>query len=163
MTTALWRWTQAFKKGLRRWSNSETGVSAVEFAFFAPALCLSLVAMADIGAAVTERMAVNHILRSGAQQAMSDIGVNNVLATIKIAGEAQNFHICSGPTDLQGKLCPEVSLRCYCPNQTDTNCTLPNACPANLRKTYKIVLRKDRDNMLLPNLKFVASIEVHVR
>jgi pilus assembly protein CpaE len=55
------------RKKVRDLKRSEAGVSAIEFALVAPVLALGLVAMADIGLALYERMTIDHVLRAGAQ------------------------------------------------------------------------------------------------
>jgi pilus assembly protein CpaE len=47
------------------------GVSALEFAIFAPMLCLGLLAMVDIGMSVALRMELDRNVRSGAQAAIT--------------------------------------------------------------------------------------------
>lgn len=58
----------------KAFKESESGVSAIEFALLAPMMALGLVAMSDVGLALHERMSIDHILRAGAQAAMTDPG-----------------------------------------------------------------------------------------
>jgi pilus assembly protein CpaE len=48
-----------------------SGASALEFAIFAPILCLGLLAMIDIGMSVALRMELDRNVRSGAQAAFT--------------------------------------------------------------------------------------------
>jgi pilus assembly protein CpaE len=52
-------------------ANCEKGVSALEFAIFAPMLCLGLLAMIDVGMSVALRMELDRNVRSGAQAAIT--------------------------------------------------------------------------------------------
>jgi pilus assembly protein CpaE len=141
----------------------EDGAVAIEFGLLGAVLLLSLVAMADLGLALSERMALEHTLRSGAQQAMADLGETNVLATINVAAEEQSFTICSGASPANGSFCPEVEVSCFCPNGSATSCTNPVACPVTFQKTYTISATKKRDNMIFPDFNFNVSLKVQSR
>ena len=67
-----------FRTWMGKWRRSEAGVSAVEFALFAPILFFALVAAVDVGLAEYERMTIDHVLRAGAQSAMVDQGQDQV-------------------------------------------------------------------------------------
>ncbi len=64
----------SLKQRLQQLKKSEAGVSAIEFALIAPIMAFGLVATADVALAVHERMTIDHVLRAGAQAAMTDPG-----------------------------------------------------------------------------------------
>lgn len=69
----------AFLRKFRTSPRCERGVSAVEFALFAPILFFALLAMTDLGFALYERMTIDHVLRDGVQKAhMHDPGRKEV-------------------------------------------------------------------------------------
>lgn len=59
-------WTERLRRDCQ-------GVSAVEFALFAPILVGSFIAMVDLGLATGERMAIDRGIRAGASAAMAEI------------------------------------------------------------------------------------------
>lgn len=74
--------TGASLKLLVAWWRSNDGISAVEFALVAPILFFSLLATADLGLALHQRMGIDHVLRAGAQSAMTDPGRHSVAELI---------------------------------------------------------------------------------
>jgi pilus assembly protein CpaE len=79
------------------------GVSALEFALFAPILCLGLLAMIDVGMSVALRMDLDRSVRSGAQAAITlDNPAPEIAAIIRIsAGEPEDLHV-------------DVDQTCFC-------------------------------------------------
>src|ERR1700680_520925 len=82
---------------LGKWRRSEAGVSAVEFALFAPILFFALVAAADVGLAEYERMTIDHVLRTGAQSVMMDQRRDQVLAVVQNTA-SKNFTLANQTT-----------------------------------------------------------------
>jgi pilus assembly protein CpaE len=141
----------------------ERGVAAVEFALFAPMLFLSLVTAADLGLALYDRMALDHVLRAGALPAMADMGESSVLTTIKASANKQ-FAVCSSSSAPAGQFCPTVTVTCRCPDGSAPACTTPVAtCPSTYEKLYILSATKSRNNMLLPAFNFSSSLQVQVR
>lgn len=99
--------------------TSEAGVSAVEFALIAPVLALGLVATADLGLALYERMTIDHVLRAGAQAAMTDPGAAQVDKVLQST-------LAERPTPANVTLKP-VKRYCVCPEDADVT---PDAAPA---------------------------------
>nr|WP_244426630.1 AAA family ATPase [Sinorhizobium sojae] len=114
-----WRGTSsALRKKVGELRKSETGVSAVEFALIAPVLAFGLIAAADVGLALHERMTIDHVLRAGAQVAMADPGavqVQNVLQST----------LAKSATPADVTLTP-VARYCACPENADV---MPEAAP----------------------------------
>lgn len=147
-------------------SRSEAGVSAVEFALFAPVLFFALLAMVDIGLAVSERMTIDHVLRAGAQSAIVDQSKESVLAVMQSTAR-KNFSL-AGEADPRAGAEPlslSVSRYCACPDQPETAVACSTTCPGPA-STY-IFLRmsgqKTYDAMILPSFPLERSMEVQLR
>lgn len=146
--------------------KSEAGVSAVEFALIAPVLALSLVAMADVGLAITERMTIDHVLRAGAQAAMADPGpiqVDKVLQST-LAQSARPANVTLAP----------VKRYCACPENADVTPAAapecgktPCASSAPQLVYYRLEAAKSYQPMSLPEalppFQLSSSMQVQVR
>jgi hypothetical protein len=150
----------------RRRRLGEDGVSAVEFALFAPILFLSLLAMVDLGVAFYERMTIDHVLRAGAQVAMEDPGKDRVLDVLKSTA-AKNFPLADG-AEPDGTKVPIFTVEypiCACPDNNDvavacsTTCTGPTATSIY----YRLVGEKNYDGMIIPQIGLAPTIRVQVR
>ncbi len=152
------------KRRLRSIWRQQDGVAAVEFGLFAPILFFSLVATADLGLALSERMTMDHVLRSGAQPAMADLGSDHVLTVLSTAA-SKHFSVCSaGSKPPSSSFCPSVVVNCTCPAGGPINCSSPTACLATFKKFYTISATKIRDNLFLPyDFTFNPSFRVQVR
>ena len=100
---------------MRRLLSCTRGASAVEFAVFAPMLCIGLLAMVDAGRAVAARMELDRNVRAGAQAAMS---LNNDAAAIR----AIVLAAAGAPSGLTAA----VTKSCQCAAQA-VACTAPCA------------------------------------
>src|SRR5687767_14496661 len=80
---------------IRSWLRREDGASAVEFALCAPFCTCAGIILADTGLAVHERMSLDHVLRAGAQTAMSDPGEEKV-ETVLESTASKHFAVTSG-------------------------------------------------------------------
>src|SRR5918997_6063445 len=77
---------------LGRLGRDERGAAVVELALIAPVLALMLLLAVDVGLAVNEKMAVDHVMRVGAETAMADPGESKVQDVLEqTAGE--NFSV----------------------------------------------------------------------
>lgn len=74
------------------WWRGNDGVSALEFGLFAPILFFGLLATADLGLALYQRMTIDHVLRAGAQAAMDDPGQADVLRVLESTA-SKNFAV----------------------------------------------------------------------
>lgn len=146
--------------------KSETGVSAVEFALIAPIFAIGLVATADIALALHQRMAMDHVLRAGAQTAMSDPGKEQVLKVLQstLDGSADARKVVLGP----------VERYCACPEEADVAPAAAPACGttacANMAPQYvyyHLQAHEDYQPMslpaILPALRLSSSMQVQVR
>ncbi|MFC3162904.1 AAA family ATPase [Ciceribacter thiooxidans] len=144
---------------------SESGVSAVEFALIAPVFAIGLVATADIGLALHQRMAMDHVLRAGAQAAMSDAGEAKVLAVMEstLAGSGEASNVVLDP----------VHRYCACPEsagvapETAPACGTPCSGMASQYVYYRMRAHKDYQPMSLPEalpaFRLSSSMQVQVQ
>jgi len=146
-------------------AKSESGVSAVEFALIAPVLAFSLVVMADIGLALNERMTIDHMLRAGAQAAMSDPGEAQVQKVLQSMVSQPG-----APADVTFDL---VKRYCACPENADVPPATAPACSTTCSGSaapfifYRLQASKLYDAMSLPEIladfRLSSSVQVQVR
>jgi pilus assembly protein CpaE len=139
-----------------RWRRSEDGVSAVEFALFAPTLFFALVASVDVGLSEYQRMTIDHVLRAGAQIAMADPGQAQVLGVVQNTA-SKNF--------AANALTVDVQRFCACPADTsatvDCSTTCTGAVPPFIY--YRMSGTTIYPGMILPAMTLPSSIQVQVR
>jgi pilus assembly protein CpaE len=142
----------------RRRRLGEDGVSAVEFALITPILFLPLLAMVDVGFAIHERMTIDHVLRAGAQEAMLDPGVAQVLKVLNTTS-AKNFPAGANAPVFQ------VVRDCACPQAKDTVVACSTTCtgPTPTYVYYRLSGAKTYEGMLIPHYGLGARIRVQVR
>lgn len=156
----------SMKKQLVSLKNSESGVSAVEFALIAPVFAIGLVATADVALALHQRMDIDHVLRAGAQAAMSDPGEEQVLKVLQST--------LGGSADANGVVLESVERYCACPEQADVAPAAAPACGttacANMASQYvyyHLQAHKDYQPMSLPEIlpafRLSSSMQVQVR
>ncbi len=156
----------ALRRKASELKKSETGVSAVEFALFAPVLALGLVAMADVALALHERMTIDHVLRAGAQAAMADPGATQVDKVLQstLSQSAVPANVTLAP----------VKRYCACPENADVKpeaapqCeTTPCANAAQQLVFYRLEAAKNYQPMSLPEVlspfQLNSSMQVQVR
>jgi pilus assembly protein CpaE len=144
----------------RRRRLGEDGVSAVEFALFAPILFIALLAMVDVGFAIYERMTLDHVLRAGAQEAMNDPGKARVLAVLN-ATAAQSFLPADVPIFKVNDL---YNPRCECPENKGVNVNCTKTCSGSTETYifYNLEGEKTYDGIFMP-IDLAAAVEVQVR
>jgi pilus assembly protein CpaE len=154
------------KQKVKDLGNSNAGVSAVEFALVAPVLALALVAMADVGLALYERMTIDHVLRAGAQAAMSDPGEKPVLNVLQ-----STLSQSPTPSNLTFDM---VKRYCACPEDADVEPASAPACgtvtcanSAPQYVYYRMAASKTYEAMslpeVLPDFQLSSSVQVQVR
>jgi pilus assembly protein CpaE len=147
----------------------EDGVSAIEFALFAPILFVGFLMMADLAFAAYQRMTIDHILRFGAQRAMADPSTDpaapEVLRILQLTA-AENFSVESS-TPIAGK--PPLTLSaeryCACPEDTSVKVTCSTIC-ASTKPTlayYSLSATRVYSGMIIPQMTFRPEIQVQVR
>ncbi|HEY9056456.1 MAG TPA: TadE family protein [Aurantimonas sp.] len=139
------------------------GVSAVEFALFAPILFFALIATADLGLALNERMAIDHVLRAGAQTAMADPGEQRVI-DVMTATATPNFPRSADPA-VALDLVVSVSRYYACPEAPDVAVPASTSCAgsAPTYSFYQIGGKKTYSGWIIPDLNFGPQIQVQIR
>lgn len=137
---------------LRAWWRGDDGVSAVEFALIAPILFFGLVATADLGLALTQRMTIDNALRGGAQRAMLDPGVAAV-RDVLASTAAKNFIVssaCGAATGDELDVCVERYFAC--PEAPDLAVSSSTFCAGSLAPDiyYRLSAAKTYDGLFLP-------------
>ncbi|HLP68307.1 MAG TPA: AAA family ATPase [Rhizobium sp.] len=150
---------------LKKLKASESGVSAVEFALIAPVFAIGLVATADVALALHQRMAMDHVLRAGAQAAMSDSGEAKVQAVMEstLAGSDEASTVVLDP----------VHRYCACPENASVApeaapaCGAPCSGMASQYVYYRMQAHKDYQPMSLPEalpaFRLSSSMQVQVQ
>jgi pilus assembly protein CpaE len=138
-------------KLLRALARCTRGASALEFAFFAPVLCLALLMMVDAGMAVGARMELDRNVRAGAQAAMS---LNNTPAGIDAIVRAS----AGAPADLA----VQVARLCLCRSMAAA-CNIP--CPSGEAPAIVFTIGATRpvSGILLGERLLASSTRVQVR
>jgi pilus assembly protein CpaE len=148
------------KRSLSRLSGDERGVSAVEFALIMPVLLFALLATIDVGFAVSERMAIDHVLRAGAQRAMADPGRQPIVAVLE--STAANS---SGQTIADGALALDAARYCACPGNITAAVSCTHVCTGSVPPFayYQISASKQYAGIILPKIPLDRTIRVQVR
>lgn len=153
----------------QRFLASQDGASAVEFALFAPVLCLALLTTVDLGTALSQRMSLGHVLRSGAQVAMEDPGVPKVENVLESTAQ-RNFQTASDdPSALTFVIGDTIELSaersCACPEEPDTAVICSTTCEGTTPTFiyYDLDASKNFSGILLKNLPLGTSTQVQVR
>ncbi|MDK1385675.1 AAA family ATPase [Sinorhizobium sp. 8-89] len=158
--------SSALRKKVGEFKASETGASAVEFALIAPVLALALVAMADLGFAIYERMTLDHALRAGAQAAMADPGATQVYKVMQST--------LAKSANLANTTVAAVTRYCACPENADVKPETAPECgktPCANSAPELIFYRLDAATLyrpmsapeVLPDFDLNSSIQVEVR
>jgi pilus assembly protein CpaE len=164
------RCSQHLKTAGKRLLREQKGVSALEFALFAPLLLLGSLSVADLAFLAYQRMAIDQVLRAGAQQAMLDKSkspaAQDVIKVLNVMA-AENFAVGS-TASVNGKppLILEASRYCVCPDAVEgphEDCS--KICPSTKATLafYSITAQSRSSSMLLPNVTFKPQIRVQVR
>ncbi len=137
------------------------------FAILAPVLCFLLLGAVDLGSAVSQRISMGHLMRSGAQIAMEDPGEADVRSVL-MSTAAKNFTVASGagntisvgdPIDLS------VSRVCACPENPDVAASCSKVCtgPVPTLIFYKMSAAKKFSGVLMHGFPLRAQAQVQVR
>ncbi|MBQ2262942.1 MAG: pilus assembly protein [Loktanella sp.] len=145
--------------------HDEAGVSAVEFALFAPMLVFSLLAMVDLGFAISERMTIGHILRAGAQEAIKHTGTEAVDGVLRKT--ATGVMPVAGP-DANGdetSLALRVRMICSCAAAPAVEVACATTCPGDqpTQIFYALSGSKTYSGLILPQFSQTKSLQVQVR
>jgi pilus assembly protein CpaE len=148
----------------------QAGVSALEFALFAPVILIGSLSVADLAFLAQQRMSLDQVLRAGAQQAMLDKSASpeapDVMKVLNVLA-AGNFAV--GSTNAVNGKPPVVfgaSRYCVCPGSvTGPQVSCSTVCPSSKAPLafYTVSAQSKSSNMILPNISFKPQITVQVR
>jgi pilus assembly protein CpaE len=141
------------------------GVSAVEFALIAPVLFTGLLLTVDIGLAVTERMALDHVLRGAAQSAMVDQGADKVRKTLEQIA-ARNFAVAGQMEAVADDAVTVSAVRfCACAENLSARVACSTTCAGSAPTLayYRMEAKKTHDGMVMPRIDFNVALQVQVR
>ena len=94
-------------RAFTRWLRDARGVAALEFAFAAPLLALTLVGMTELGLAVRTRLAAEEAAAAGAQAALKGFDAAKITAAVRSANP--NRTVAASPAPTQFYACPAVA------------------------------------------------------
>lgn len=147
-------------QGAVRFQRDQNGLAAVEFALVGPMVVFGLLAMADIGLAVRDRMALDHIVRVGAQSAAQDPGNASVLGVL---------HAASAGSLTRGSSIAALSVgvvqECACPDEPEKMVACGTTCSGQQPTFVFYVLRADTvaNGLLLPGMAITSRARVQIR
>ncbi|MBP1886650.1 AAA family ATPase [Sinorhizobium mexicanum] len=158
--------SSALRKKVGELKASEAGASAVEFALIAPVLAVALVAMADLGFAIYERMTLDYALRAGAQAAMADPGATQVYKVVQST--------LAKSANLANATAAAVKRYCACPENADVKPEAAAECgktPCANSVPQLVFYRLDAATLyrpmsvpeVLPDFELNSSMQVEVR
>lgn len=150
--------------GIAGWWRCGRGVSAVEFALLAPILTFMLLAGVDMGLAVSERMAIDHALRAGAQEAMNDPGEPRVLELMEKTAES-NFTLDDGSGTESTPLALSVTRFCACPDNVGLAVTCSTICSGSKPTFiyYRMAGEMSYSGWIMPVFGFAPAVQVQIR
>jgi Flp pilus assembly protein TadG len=166
MLVMAWRFQVCL---MRKLARDERGAAVVELALIAPVLALMLLLAVDVGLAVNEKMAVDHVMRVGAETAMADPGASKVQDVLEqTAGE--NFSVVmdssSSSSYSMGSdgIAVGVSRFCACPNARSVAVACTSTCTGKTPLAfYRLDSRKEYSGIFLSSIKMKAALQVQVK
>lgn len=122
----------------------------------APALLLSLLATFDFGTGMSQRMALDHVLRAGAQSAMIDLGTGAVEAAMSSAAKL---------TFSDGLPTMSVEKFCACPEALEAAVACTTVCTESQPTFtyYRMIAELSYAGVIVPPMDFQRSLRVQVR
>ena len=144
--------------------SSERGNATAEFSIFLPLFVFGGLTMGDIGLAVHQRMTLDHVVRAGAQIAMTDPGEEQVMSALRTAA-SQNFSLQGDTQTASNPVSLEVARYCSCPDSrsTATSCSDPCFGTTPPFVFYRMSAAKTYDSILIPALRMSSAMNVQLR
>lgn len=142
----------------------DRGVSAVEFSLLAPVLVLSLLGTANLGFGVGDRIGIEHVLRAGAQSAITDPGTAAVKDVMDGAAET-SFSLADSANPGSTPLTLNAIRFCACPETPNTAVACLTICAASAPTYiyYRVSAQKTFAMLSLAPINFDRSIQVQIR
>lgn len=148
-------------RALRRFLHDASGVAVIEFALIGPTLLFMLLAAIDLGNVLSERGAMAHVLRSGAQMAMGDLGSDAVLTAMQGAA-SERFTLTAGT---KSSVTLAASRFCACPDTPATSTACGTVCtgsrPTNIY--YRMTAAKTYNGIVFPLFTLSPALQVQIR
>ena len=145
--------------------RADDGVSAVEFALLAPMLVFALMAMVDLGFAISERMTIGHILRAGAQEATKNTGAETINHVLRTTARDEMPLAANGAIGDDTSLSLSVRLLCVCPTSPKTEVVCTTTCQGGqpTQIFYALSGSKTFSGLILPRFSQSKALQVQVR
>lgn len=149
------------RRTLRRFLHDSSGVAVIEFALIGPTLLFMLLAAIDLGNVLSERETMDHVLRSGAQMAMGDLGSDAVLAAMQGAASGR-FTLTAGTTK---SVALAASRFCACPETPAASTGCGTICTGSLPTHiyYRMTATKIYNGIIFPLFTLTPALQVQVR
>jgi len=143
---------------------SERGTATAEFGIFVPLFVFGALTMGDIGIAVQQRMALDHVVRAGAQIAMTDPGEDQLMSTLESAA-GENFAVQSDAQTAPYPVTLEAVRYCSCPEDRGVATSCSDACPGSVPPFafYRVSAAKTYHGILIPDLRMSSVMNVQLR
>lgn len=161
----LRRWLRRGCRPAVGWSRCRRGVAAVEFALVAPILGFILLASIDLGLAVSERMAIDHVLRAGAQSAIPDPGEATVVDVMRTTAQT-NFALSGTATETGDSVLALSAARyCACPESVGFAVACSTVCSGSKPTFiyYRMTATKTFTGWITPQIAFDRAAQVQIR
>lgn len=123
-------------------------------------LAFALLAGADLGLGIADRISMAHVLRSGAQAAIEDPGATHVTDVMR-ATASLNFTLDSGSDPLS----LSTSRFCACPEDTAVAVTCSTICTGSKETFiyYRMSAQKTHPGWIMPAMTFDPAVQVQIR
>ena len=135
----------------KRFLKENSGVAAVEMAMLSPLLMFGMVAMMDVGVAVSERMELDRSVRSGVQAAISNVSDLTEIKSVVLASAENNE-----------KMSVAIDKNCSC-GSIAASCTA--LCTGDEPPSVYIDIKASRLHigMIMPDLNLESESRVQLR
>lgn len=166
LTLDVWlRSPAAWQRASQTFALRTDGVAAIEFSLIVPFLVFALLAMVDTGLIITEKLAVDQILRSGAQIAMTDPGTQAVYDRIAATAGSDYGVVPSPQAATVDQISLSVTRYFACPEAPDVEVAASTTCAGSnpTAAFYRAAATKPYDEILLRNVDVTSAIQVQVR
>lgn len=156
---------QFFARMLHAVIRNEDGLSATELALLAPILIFSILATADLGLALSERMTLGHILRAGAQSATEDVGIAKIDLSLRTTAAKNMTVAAAGTAGTDTTVALSVRRICSCAARPSVALACSTTCDQQAPTQIYYILSgsKTYSGLILPRFQQSKSLEVQVR
>ncbi|MFY0680374.1 MAG: pilus assembly protein [Thalassovita sp.] len=134
----------------------QTGASsAVEFALLAPVIVLMTTSTFDLGSSISQRMALDGVVRNGVQTAMEDGSIEQILSSMQAAADTS---FGDDETELSA-----VQI-CSCGTAEGAQVSCETTCDAGAPNMYiALSAQLASESMMIPSLTLAPTVYVQTR